>query len=362
MYKLSLITLILSTFSFAQITVNSSDFATGGDTVRISITNGTGLDFSTTGPNKNWDFSSLVPTSQFLDTFHTTSTIPLFAQFVFGNFAPTKYKASYFKDATSLPLSQLTFLPVTINNIFQYTRLTADSMTSVGYSMVINNNEIPYKSDTIEKNYDFPIQYGNTTYSRGYTKIDMNPVYNAILKQHRVHSSSVDGWGSIKTPYGTFNALRIKHEIIEIDSISLTVASFPTTLPLQNPLRREYEWWTNGEKAPILKISTSETQGIENITAVQYRDIYRGLDASLINLKSNSILFFPNPSSEDLTIINDGSIKKIEITDLQGNKVIEFEDLKSQSNKINIAILQKGFYLLQIETSKGTIVQSFEKL
>ena len=42
--------------------------------------------------------------------------------------------------------------------------------------------------------------------------------------------------------------------------------------------------------------------------------------------------------------------------------MIEFEDLKSQSNKINIAILQKGFYLLQIETSKGTIVQSFEKL
>ncbi len=91
--------------------------------------------------------------------------------------------------------------------------MTADSVTSVGYSMVINNNEIPYKSDTIEKNYDFPIQFGNTTYSRGYTKTDMNPVYNGILKQHRVHSSSVDGWGSITTPYGTFNALRIKHEI-----------------------------------------------------------------------------------------------------------------------------------------------------
>ena len=362
MYKLSLITFILSTFSFAQITVNSSDFATGGDTVRISITNGTGLDFSTTGPNQTWDFSTMVPTSQVLDTFHSTSTIPLFAQVVFGNFAPAKYHASYFREATTLPLSQLTFLPVTINNIFQYTRLTPDSMTSVGYSMVINNNEIPFKSDTIEKNYDFPIQYGNTTFSRGYTKIDMNPVYNAILKQHRVHSSSVDGWGSITTPYGTFNALRIKHEINEIDSISLTVASFPTTLPLQNPLRREYEWWTNGEKEPILKITTSEIQGIENITNVQYRDIYRGLDAGLNVINSDKFSFFPNPVSEDLTFTNDGTIQIIEIIDLRGNKVIEFDNLKAQSNKINVSSLQKGFYLLQFETSKGRIVQSFEKL
>jgi hypothetical protein len=362
MNKLLLITLLLSSFSFAQITVTSSDFATGDDTVRMSITSASTLDYWTTGPNQTWDFSSLVPSSQVLDTFHSTATIPLFAQVVFGIFAPVKYQASYFKEATTLPLSQLTFLPVTINNIFQYTRLTADSVTSVGYSMVINNNEIPYKSDTIEKNYDFPIQFGNTTYSRGYTKIDMNPVYNGILKQHRVHSSSVDGWGSITTPYGTFNALRIKHEINEIDSISLTVASFPTTLPLQNPLRREYEWWTNGEKGPILKITTSETQGIENITAVQYRDIYRGLDAGLKVINSDKISFFPNPALEELTLINDVSIQKIEIIDLQGNKVIEFNPLTTQSNKINVSSLHKGFYLLQVETSKGRIVQSFEKL
>ena len=361
MKKLLLIALLQSSFSFSQITVNSSDFATGGDTVRISITSGNTLDYSTTGPNQNWDFSTLVPTSQVLDTFHSTSTIPLFAQVVFGNFAPAKYHASYFREATTLPLSQLTFLPVTINNIFQYTRLTVDSMTSVGYSMVINSNEIPYKSDTIEKNYDFPIQYGNTTFSRGYTKIDMNPVYNGILKQHRVHSSTVDGWGSITTPYGTFNALRIKHEINEIDSISLTVASFPTTLPLQNPLRREYEWWTNGEKEPILKITTSEVQGIENITNVQYRDIYRGLDAGLNDLATNKIAFFPNPVSEELNFTNDGSIQKVNIIDLQGNKVIEYDNFKVQSNKINVSSLHKGFYLLQIETSKGRIVQSFEK-
>jgi hypothetical protein len=362
MNRILLITLFLSSFSFAQITVTSSDFASGGDTVRISLTNGAGLDFSSTGPNHNWDFSTLVPTSQVLDTFHSATAIPFLSQVVFGNFAPTKYKASYFREATTLPLSQLTFLPVTINNIFQYTRLTADSMTSIGYSMVINNNEIPYKSDTIEKNYDFPIQYGNTTFSRGYTKIDMNPVYNAILKQHRVHSSSVDGWGSITTPYGTFNTLRIKHEIKEVDSVSFTLLSFPTTLPLQIPLKRDYEWWTNGQKEPILKITTTVTQGVENITAVQYRDITRDLNASLNEFESDKISFFPNPVSEELTFTNDGSIQKIEVIDLQGNKVVEFDVSKAQLNKINVSGLQKGFYLLQVQTSKGRIVHSFEKL
>ncbi|MBI1838070.1 MAG: T9SS type A sorting domain-containing protein [Flavobacteriia bacterium] len=359
MKKILLLSLLSSNLINAQITVTNNDFATGGDTVRMSLSSDTGLDFVQTGSNQTWDFSSLTPSSQVLDTFHSTTQIPFLAQIQFGNFAPTKYKASYFREATTLPLSQLTFLPVTINNVFQYTRLTADSLTSVGYSMVINDNEIPYKSDTIEKNYEFPMQYGNTTFSRGYTKIDMNPVYDAILIQHRVHSSEIDGWGSIITPFGTFNALRVKHEINELDSVQITVFGQTTWIPLQNPLKRDYEWWTNNQNEPILRISTSDFGGNETISNVQYRDFYRDLSAKVPEINKVEIAIFPNPTSDFLEVKTNESIQKIEIIDLLGKNVLVSEVIESG---INISHLNKGYYIVNVTTVNGNYKSVFEKL
>ena len=50
----------------AQITVSVADFASAADTVRISQAEGAGLDFTSTGANFNWDYSSLVANSQYL--------------------------------------------------------------------------------------------------------------------------------------------------------------------------------------------------------------------------------------------------------------------------------------------------------
>lgn len=64
----------------AQIALNKIDFATGGDTVRMSKAIDLTIDFATTGPNSNWNFSNLTPTSQVLKDFHVLGSSP-FLQF-----------------------------------------------------------------------------------------------------------------------------------------------------------------------------------------------------------------------------------------------------------------------------------------
>ncbi|MFM1894002.1 MAG: hypothetical protein RIQ90_1168, partial [Bacteroidota bacterium] len=208
---------------WSQISLSVSDFANAGDTVRISQADGAGLDFASTGANFTWDFSSLVANSQTLKEFKPIGFASLLVFGTYGPVAPTNYRASYFNPTNDLPLDQLSqFLPVSLSDLNQYSKRMTDSITSLGYSIAVNGQGVPFKSDTIETRYKLPLNYNDFHYSRGYTFIDLNPVIDFKIKQYRQRTTNVDGWGTIITPKGTFPALRIRHDIAEIDSVYQT--------------------------------------------------------------------------------------------------------------------------------------------
>lgn len=359
MKKLLLLTLLPTTYINAQITLNQTDFADGGDTVRMSQTMDPSLDFVSTGTNYVWDFSTLQASSQTLKNYRPSSELSFLSSFIFGTFAPTEYKATYFIESTDIPIDQLTsVLPITIEDIFQFSRVTADSITSIGYSMVVNGTEIPFKSDTIEKRYEFPIQFGNTTYSRGYTNIDLNPTYDAVWRQYRTHTSEIDGWGSITTPFGTFDVLRINHEINEIDSIYY--GGFGVWIPLAIPTSHIYEWWTNGEKEPLLRITTSSGVSGENITAVEYRDNYIDFTAGVEQL-SIDFKLFPNPSKNSLSLNTNKYIDKVIITDATGKKIREILYPASAKVEVNVSDLTPGVYYVKVLSGEEVGIKSFVK-
>lgn len=346
--KLLLSVLLLFPFcGSSQITLNTSDFADGGDTVRISITTDAFIDFTSTGPNYTWDFSTLVPTSQILGNYTGTSDFPFLVNFIFGGSAAVDYQATNFKASNDIPVDLISsVLPVTISDVNQFSKNSADSITSVGFSIVLDGNSIPFKSDTIETRYKFPLNYTDTYSSKGYTNLDMNPFYNAIWRQYRERNSTVDGWGNITTPYGSFNALRIDHLITETDSIYMEVFGTPTWIELPIPDSHIYEWWTNGELEPILRITTSDILGAETVTNIEYKDIYRGLDASLLDQTLNYALY-PNPAIDELRIDDLQSDANYSIVSLEGAIVSE-GNLTVQKNSIDISMLNQGAYQFMI--------------
>lgn len=367
MKKIVLLGVLISVFNVeSQITLTTADFATGGDTVRMSQATDNGYDYAATGLAYNWDFSSLLPNAQVLKDFRGMSNAPTFAQFIFGLFAAQNYQASYFIESTDLPLAQITsFLPITIENIFQYNRKTADSLTAVGYSMKVslsgNSNDLPIKSDTIETRYDFPLNIGNTHSSRGYTSVDFNPIYDAKWNQHRTRTTTVDGYGSITTPFGTFDVLRIKHDIDEVDSLYAVLPFLGGTwIPLDVPASHEYEWWANNQKEPVLRFKTTEIIGNEVVTSIEYRDIYRGLDAGIDELKADFSLF-PNPVVNELTIISPSEIMKIKVINVNGEIVQQLLLDHIYSTTINVAQLPAGTYKIQVESDNKMAVKSFVK-
>lgn len=333
----------------AQIALNKIDFATGGDTVRMSKALDLTIDFATTGPNSNWNFSNLTPTSQVLKDFHVLGSSP-FLQFFFGAFAPLKYQASYYLENTTLPIAQITqILPISIENVNQLTRRSNDSVTSIGYSMTVSGTALPFKSDTIEKRYDFPVQYGNSFSSRGYTFIDFNPILDAKWVQHRNRISTVDGYGSITTPFGTFNALRIKHEIKETDSIFYVLPIIGGIwIPLSLPTTYEYEWWTTNQKEPILKITTNAFANNQTVSAIEYRDSYRGLDLGVKELDF-TVHVSPNPVSETVTIQSNVLFESLQLIDGMGKVCITVPTIGSTSYELDLSKLKSGTYTLVLQ-------------
>ena len=357
---------ITSVFFSQGITLVSSDFANGGDTVRTSLATDNGNDYAATGPSYSWDFSVLMANSQKLRYFASITEAPLFVQFLFGFSAPNQYRASYFIESSDLPISQITdILPISIENIYQYSKVMTDSITKVGYSMKATLNgstvDLPIKSDTIETNYKLPLNYGESHFSRGFSQINFNPLYNAIWNQHRTRTTTVDGYGSLITPNGTFDVLRIKHDITETDSIYTELPILGGVwIPLEIPLAHEYEWWTNGEMLPVLKYSTNEILGNEVVTSVEYRDQYLGLDAGIDEL-GGKMNMYPNPVNDILHIQADLQVSFVNVTDQIGKVVCAQELIPSSELFLDVSKLESGIYIVNIYAGLNKATRLFIK-
>lgn len=347
--------LLTSSFASAQITLNNSDFADGGDTVRMSSATDPSIDFLSTGANFTWDFSGLVAENQVLKSFYDLSGTSITMQFLFGPFAPPVYQATNFTASNDLPLDQFgSFLPVNISEVNGVSKNSADSITSIGFSIVVEGNEVPVKSDTIETRYKFPANFGDVYSSRGYTNLDMNPFFDAIWIQYRQRNSNIDGWGQITTPFGTFDALRMRHVIEEQDS--LYIGQFGTWIELPIPTSTIYEWWTTGELEPILRISTSSFNGTESVTGIEYRDVYDPLLAGVDELITE-VNVYPNPANNELTVDGFYVGSSFVLINAEG-KLVQSGSIESPSQVISLEGFDSGVYTLLIKSPQGSFAKS----
>lgn len=329
----------------AQISLTEADFAGGDESLIMSIATDNTIDFATTGANYSWDFTHLTPQTQRFRGFMGMAGLPMFINAVYVATVLPQYQATYYLPSTDLPLDQASgFLPISITDINQYTRKTSSAITSVGYSINIEGTSLPVKSDTIETRYELPLNFGDTYFSRGYTNLDMNPFFDAVFRQYRQRYSQVDGWGSVATPYGTFDVLRLKHTINEIDSIRIDVFGNQTWIPIPVPDTYIYEWLANGERDAVMRITTNDIAGNEVVTGIEYKDYDYGLG---LNELTSQMEIYPNPATDVLSVKNVAPNSTYKIVDMKGTEVMS-GTLSAPITSIDVATLQNGMYQLVV--------------
>jgi hypothetical protein len=346
--------------SFSQITINSTHLPNSGDSLRVSIAvQNPSIDFAATGEDFVWNFTSLLESaSSELKDYKPVPPTDQFLNVMFGQFAPQKYRASYFLPNNTLPITNLgQFLPINFERIDQFFKLYPDSLTQIGYSFTIEGQAIPTRSDTIETIYHFPIEYGNEHSSRGYTKLDLNPFQNAIWIQYRQRQTVVDGWGQLSTVFGTFPVLRIHHTIQERDSLYIDFNGTGFWIPVQVPTAHEYEWRSTSEKECLLKIFTSEGGGNENITRIEYRDFVN------LGILENeiSVSIYPNPAKDLLAIESAQAFQSYKIYSLEGKLITSASNVNSFYSLISVDSLSQGSYFLELAFENGISRKKFVK-
>lgn len=342
---------LLPTILYAQITLEASDFADGGDTIRMSNSNDFSIDYASTGENYTWDFSNLIAESQMLKEYQSMDNASTIPSFTFGAFAAEAYQATNFAETIDIPLDQAgDFLPISIDAINQFSKNAEDGITSVGLSIGISGTEIPVLSDTIETRYALPLNVGDSYSSNGYSYLDLNPIFNAIWIQYRTRNTQVDGWGSITTPYGTFEVLRLKHEIIESDSVYIDLFGGPQWFELPVPISYEYEWIAKNEKEPVLKITTRDAGGMETINNISYKDNFLNLNAGLKETHY-TLKIGPNPTENKVTISGISGTFSYQLFNHKGQLIQS--TAQQQQDTIDLSKLETGSYLIVIETAQG---------
>ena len=134
-----LLVCFLPFLSVGQIILQQADFADGGDVAVMSLATDLGIDYSSTGANWTWDFSTLIAESQDLREFTSMSNAPFIVDLVYGPFAPSSYQASYFTENDDIPLDLAgSFLPVSITDIYQYSKVSSSAINSLGFALAVN--------------------------------------------------------------------------------------------------------------------------------------------------------------------------------------------------------------------------------
>lgn len=336
----------------AQITVTSSDMPSVGDTIRKSNAfTASGIDYTLTGENYNWDFTSLFPIVQSVDTFVSVSSVPFLYQFVFiPNIVANL--AQKFPGIDTIP-------GLSITDPYRFFKNSGSSFTDVGFGFTISDIPLPLKFSSSDVVYKFPLQYGNNADS-SFSGLDFGIPDMGFISIDRKRVNKVDGYGTLTTSYGTFEVLRMKSQVVETDSVYIDSISFGTALHRNYT---EYKWLGNGYGQPLLQVTEEGP-----VVTVAWIDSINNPFTAIVGPTGmkNEMQLMPNPVTDNAALlinITDKGFAEIVVYDLAGSRVAEIFSgelgVGDHSMILNVVglHLRNGIYFIQMKTSSTISTQ-----
>ncbi|MPM03645.1 hypothetical protein SDC9_49912 [bioreactor metagenome] len=340
---------LLSLQAYSQITITQSDFPQTGDSYVVSTWSDDGsLDFTVAGANHTWDFSSMVAESQDTVEFISASNTSLPVTYIaaFNNFVTDpEHDADVAKmEDISSPMPTITF-----ENYYSFYKVSSDAFIQVGMGVTINSAPLPVQWNPTDSIVMLPAAYGNqdTCFSSYSANIPSLGYYS----EQRTRYNTIDGWGTLKTPFGTFDALRILsyseiHDSLYYDAYGI---GFP-----MDRTETEYKWYAHGYSIPVLQVVISD--GMSASSTVTYIDSLRNVAVEEEMMATLNV--YPNPSSDEVfvNISAEEFPLQISIFDAAGREMTSF---MAADNRIDVSLLPAGIYFMSLTGSSVCAVSRF---
>lgn len=239
--------------AFAQISITSADMPVVNDTLRYSTTV-TSVNINQTGANYNWNFSNLIVQHQEIQHYYSPLQTPYILQFGFT--------ATYGIAENNFALGGIGGVA---SAVYGFYKNSSAASVMIGRGATIQSLPLGITYAPRDTLFKFPLTYLKSY--NGSFNGEASLLGLGSLKQVGTRSTVVDGWGTITTPFGVFQCIRVKSVIVETDSVVFNGFGFPVP---NN--RTEYKWLAKNQHFPILEVIVND---LTSVQTVRYRDYYR---------------------------------------------------------------------------------------
>ncbi|MBL8002837.1 MAG: T9SS type A sorting domain-containing protein [Flavobacteriales bacterium] len=254
----------------AQVTIGQNEMPHAGDDLLRTRAANLTANYAPTGPNFTWNFANLNSAAQETRSYQTvSSTNPVYALLYIDLFFNPN-RANHATDGVDIPFNQL--LPISNPYTFYYHSST--QYRKVGYGAEISGLPVPITFAQQDVVYELPLNFGDQSVSN--SAYQLNVPNLAYYGYAQTRTNDVDGWGSITTPAGTFDVLRVHTILAGRDSINLDTLSLG--FAIDRPVVHEYKWLAPGLRVPVLQINTTELFGTQVVTEIWFYDEPRSVD------------------------------------------------------------------------------------
>ena len=340
-----------------QIALFGSDFPHANDLYLMSdATAFQGMDATLTGANYSWDFSMLSTTTvgEHHDTIFDVSGMNIIYTLVFGDNIIAQHRSNQSTHGTDFNLGG----QISITNVYNFYYNTTNDYHQSGFGAEINGAPLPTPYTPHDIIYRYPVEFGNMDSSLSGYEVSLTGFLYYGVNKNRINE--VDGWGTLTTPAGTYNVLRLKSTIFEHDSIYFDSLGFGTGFNV--PTQVEYKWLGQGEGVPLLQVN--EVGG--NVTTV----VYKGsniLGTPSVSKKNFEFAIYPNPVADhlflDFPMRNAGDVE-ITITGITGNvvKSLVKKNVNAGDQRFFIDLpsdMEAGTYQVKLTADKSSAIKSF---
>ncbi len=253
----------------AQVVITSGDLPEPGDSVQVVQYNPGFLNLSLqteTGAGYFWDYSDLVDSAYRMVYYLDVPT-----SFVWAYKNPILYPenmASYcMRDSQSRFWQTLDSmgLPIVIGNTWTFYRVDPNRFVITGIGVEMNGFPLAFRYTPIDTVFLLPTAFGSTVSSQAEfgEQIPGIGYYGGRIQR----TTWIDGWGTLVTPFDTFDVVRIRTRTVRSDTLHLDSLGIGFRFP---PRTEEVYWWYS----PAYSTPVLELQGIPvGNSSVQVRQV-----------------------------------------------------------------------------------------
>lgn len=325
-----------SMFAQNPIVLTNANMPTANDTLRYTNVNLNSIgNYSLTGTNYTWNFKNVISTTEGRRDFKAALNTP----YGFFFLAPGEYGE---KIADTLIAGTGT---ITITKFYNYYRKTTTPLNAFiadGVGLSINNIPVPCYYTDKDELYIFPLSYpklDSTTFKFSTPTTSLLPI---SYSKAGYRTTRVDGWGTVITPYGTENVIRLVSTQYSKDTIKLNLP-IPNLPPIKIGLQnnqRSYQWLSLNSKIPFFEISGTLNGPLFTPNTARYRgfDVSKNpIDLTALKPESTQPVFnysklkhqieFNAPESIQSFILVNTSGAQVVVKDAQYFKTHNYIDL-----------------------------------